>query len=112
MSKTLTIEIGALTPEQAQDMSAVLTGVILPWAIAYVNKAKWGKAVRIGVAVSFAIASALLESLFTGNATLVSGATLAVKIFGAATISYQHIWKNFGIEDFEKATTKEEAQGE
>ena len=106
MSKSITIEIGALTPEQAQDMNAALTGILLPWAIAYVNKANWGKAVRIGVAASFAIASALLESLFTGDATLVSGATLAVKIFCAATIAYQHIWKNFGIEDFEVATTK------
>ena len=87
-------------------MSALLTGVALPWVIAYVNKAHWGKAVRIGVAISFAIASALLESLFTEDATLVSAATLAVKIFGTATIAYQHIWKNFRIEAFEELTTK------
>lgn len=111
VSKTLTIEIGSLTAEQAQDMSAVLTGFLLPWAIAYVNKEKWSKAVRIGVAASFAIASALLESLFTGEGTLVSGAALATKTFFAATIAYQHIWKNFGIEEFEKATTKERADG-
>lgn len=111
MSKTLTIEIGALTPEQAQDMSAVLTGLVLPWAIAFVNKSHWGKAVRIGVTVAFSIASALLESAFTSGATVASGATLAVKIFWAATVTYQHLWKKFGIEEFEAATTKVASDG-
>ena len=105
MSKTITIELGTLTSAQAEDITALITGAFLPWLIAAINQGHWSKKARIAVALAVSGVVATLETLYIHGYSPANAASLGLKLFFAATLSYRAIGKNLGIQKFEQATT-------
>jgi uncharacterized membrane protein YqhA len=104
-NKTITINVGEVTPAEAQEIVTILTGILLPALIAVANQSHWSKKARLLVAVVLSFVCAGIEMSALGNLSISDVFLTGLKLVAISAISYRNFWKKLGVDALEEKTT-------